>query len=344
MTLTMLRLRRKRYRPIKKLAVRQGRRRSPPLTKGEFVKKTVLTAFLLAGAIWIIYFFFASDNFSVKTVKINGLKNIPRAELENIAAARLNQRHVLLFSGKNILLFSNNDLRRDIAKKYVLDDLQIKKKLPHSLLINIREKQARLLLRAVTKVRIEEQRQRPAYIGGAVAGESANGGIAGNEPQPACQGETKCEEKKLPPEPAFTVSIAYFYLDANGIVVSAEPALKESKAPDFPVVEMELNDQTLVKPGDTVLKNEQVSYVFSLYEQAAGSRSKPTIAYLIYDPKAPDEMKLATSEGWQIFLSQKISLETQFNKLDLALSEKIKERRRYLQYVDLRVKDRVYYK
>lgn len=320
------------------------RRRASPLTKGEFVKKTALTAFLLASAIWFAYFFFASDNFSVKTVKINGLKNIPRAELENIVAARLKQRRALLFSGKSILLFSKNDLKNDIGKKYVLDDLEIKKKLPHTLLVTVREKQARLLLRTVTKVQIEERRQRPAYIGGAVAGESANGEIAGSEPQPACQGETKCEEKTLPPEAAFTVTTAYFYLDANGIVVSAEPTLKESKAPAFPVVEMELNDQTLVKPGDTVLKNEQVSYIFSLYEQAARSRSKPTVAYLIYDPKAPDEMKLATSEGWQIFLSQKISLETQFNKLDLALSEKIKERRRYLQYVDLRVKDRVYYK
>lgn len=297
--------------------------------------------------IWFVYFFFGSGLLTVKTINISGLQNIPRPELEEIVAENLRKKHLFVFPNRHIALFSKRALKEDINKKYIVDKLIIDKKLPFTLNIVVKEKQARLLMRTVTKVKIVEQRERPAYLGGVVAGESAEG-----EPTAACAEEgEQCEQKTLPPEPAYTVTTAYYYLDVNGIIVSREPQFNEKeqvgKAVEIsglPVVEVGFDDQTFVKPGDVVLNPEQVAYVFSIYQQAKASSGNISVVHVIFDPKQPEEFKIATSEGWQAFVSRKLSLETQFKKLELALNEKIKDRRKYLQYVDLRVKDRVYYK
>lgn len=312
----------------------------PGALKRQFIKRTVLAGFFLAAGIWFVYFLFGSGLLTVKTVNITGLQNIPRPEFEAIVAENLRKKHFYVFPNRNIALFSKQALRQDINKRYIVDELVIDKKLPFTLNIIIKEKQARLLMRAVTKVKIVEQRPRPAYLGGVVAGESAGG-----ESAAACSEEgEQCEQKTLPPEPAYTVTTAYYYLDVNGIIVSREPQANEKELAGLPVVEVGFDDQTFVKPGDTILNPEQVAYVFSIYEQAKSSSGNIAVAHVIFDLKQPQEFKMATSEGWQAFFSRKLALETQFKKLELALNEKIKDRRKYLQYVDLRVKDRVYYK
>jgi len=68
------------------------------------------------------------------------------------------------------------------------------------------------------------------------------------------------------------------------------------------------------------------------------------VAYVKLDLSIADEMTFVTTENWQGMLSTSVSLETQIKKLELALDEKIKDKRSTLQYVDLRIKDRVYFK
>ena len=92
------------------------------------------------------------------------------------------------------------------------------------------------------------------------------------------------------------------------------------------------------------LSSETVEYIFNLYDVLKRSLAGITVKYVIYDPKISDELKFATSEGWQGVITRKLGLAAQIKKLELALEEKIKEQRRSLQYIDLRVKDRVYYK
>ncbi len=58
-----------------------------------------------------------------------------------------------------------------------------------------------------------------------------------------------------------------------------------------------------------------------------------------------DEFDAKTSEGWSILLSNQTDLVGQINSLNQFLKEKITpEQRKGLQYVDLRIQDRVYYK
>ncbi|MDP1709474.1 MAG: hypothetical protein Q8L21_01120 [Candidatus Komeilibacteria bacterium] len=293
---------------------------APALNFGH-TKKIFLAVFFTAAAIWFIYFFFASGNFLIRTININGLASIPRTEFNDIVKNYLSSRHLIFFHNNNNLLFSTDGLIAAINKKYVVDKIQIDRNLPWILNINVEEKQARLLLRRVSKVEIAQAAAAPINAP-SVAGENT---------------ET--------PTPAYTLVTSYYYLDVNGIVVAAKSDIDEAELQSLPVVEIAASSQTPVKPGDTVLDQELVGYMFTVYDDLNKSRSNIKVAYLIYDSRANDELKFVTSEGWQGFLSQKLSLDSQLRKLELALDEKIKDKRGAgLQYVDLRVKDRVYFK
>ncbi len=54
--------------------------------------------------------------------------------------------------------------------------------------------------------------------------------------------------------------------------------------------------------------------------------------------------KIYTSEGWYIMLNEGDNFQTAFENLKLALEEKIKDNRKYLEYIDLRFGNKLFYK
>ncbi len=57
-----------------------------------------------------------------------------------------------------------------------------------------------------------------------------------------------------------------------------------------------------------------------------------------------NEIEVVTSENWRVILDKKEGLKHQLSNLKYLLDDKIKERRRELEYVDLRLGNRLYYK
>lgn len=321
--------RRKYYRPPRRRSVswgrptaRLGRSHSNydlPDINQQAVKRFVLAVFFGAAFCWFFYFFLISDSWAIKKVQIAGLASIPEQELRLIVGQEIGGRRFFVLPNNNILLFSKNSLSKRVQKKYIMEEIAIDKELPGTLNITVKEKQARLVLKSVSKMEIKNE----------TAPETANGETATSTP-------------------AITIvtSTIYYFLDVNGIVVGqyTPPAVIDENAPRLPMVEIETSSQTLVKPGDIALGSEEIGYVFAVYEAIARSGAGIKLESVIYNPQVNDEMKFVTTEGWQGLLSKKLSLDTQMRKLELALSEKVKDKRRSLQYVDLRVKDRVYFK
>jgi hypothetical protein len=57
----------------------------------------------------------------------------------------------------------------------------------------------------------------------------------------------------------------------------------------------------------------------------------------------PKEIKVMTSEGWYVLFDLTRDIKSQLSILKAALAEKIPDRKN-LQYVDLRIENRIYYK
>ena len=298
------------YKPKKTLA-RPNRLRRREISKARLLATAVF--FAVTGA-WFAYFFLFSDNFKIKNITLEGVVNIPDGEMDEIIKNNLRGRVGLIFPNSNIWLFSKERLRADIAQKYIVESVKIDKQPPFGLAIKIQEKLARLVLRTLSEIKVEAD----------LAGEYAS------STDPALA------------EPTFIQN--YFYLDVNGIVVSAETDITERTLENFPAIQITYAGITPVKPGDSVLNREKISYIQSIYEELASSNTGVKIDYLIYDPEQENELKIATKEGWQILINTGLDAADQVRKLELALSEKIRDKRAGLQYVDLRINDRVYYK
>ncbi|MFH1671395.1 MAG: FtsQ-type POTRA domain-containing protein [Candidatus Portnoybacteria bacterium] len=57
-----------------------------------------------------------------------------------------------------------------------------------------------------------------------------------------------------------------------------------------------------------------------------------------------EELRVKTNLGWEIYFNPAYSVESQLDTLDLVLNEQIKEELSNLEYIDLRIQGRVYYK
>lgn len=338
----MFRPKRRFYRPVRRRGVlwRRGSARpgrtysgydSPDINQ-QAIKRIVLSIFFGAAICWFFYFFFLSDNWAIKKIQITGLSSIPEPEFLSLVKEEISRKKLFILPNDNILLFSKDALMSRIQKKYIVEEIAVDKKLPFVLNIAIKEKQARLVLKAVSKMEIK------------VDATSEEGRVAGG----ATATSTSETGESVPAAPTTTIitSTNYYYLDVNGIVVGeySLPETTSENAPTLPMVEIETFGQTLVKPGDIALDSDKIGYVFAVYDAIARSGAGIKLQAVIYNPGVSDELKFVTTEGWQGLLSKKLSLDTQMRKLELALSEKVKDKRRSLRYVDLRVKDRVYFK
>jgi len=127
-----------------------------------------------------------------------------------------------------------------------------------------------------------------------------------------------------------------FYFDKKGVIFEQAP---RSTGSLILAVEDERNfDPSL---GATVLTSAEIIFL----EEAKGliQRNFPFNARLFVITKK-SEFEFLTSENWRVFLNKKESPQYQLSNLKYLLDEEIKNRRRELDYVDLRLGNKVYYK
>lgn len=95
--------------------------------------------------------------------------------------------------------------------------------------------------------------------------------------------------------------------------------------------------------GQPVTGQETLDFVFEIDERLEKAKIE-TLKFMI--PMEEDfRFDAKTVEGWVIYFSTKDDLSKQFNSLEIFLAQKITpEKRSQLQYIDLTVPNRVYYK
>ncbi len=135
-----------------------------------------------------------------------------------------------------------------------------------------------------------------------------------------------------------------YYLDLSGTVIGEVAALPTaetegvSSAKNLPIIYDESNKE--VNIGEKVLEESRVLAVIELTERILQFTGVEIDFYKLINGI---ELRAITKEGWYILFADD-NIENQLKKLDLILKEKIKEKRKNLEYIDLRFEDRVYYK
>ncbi len=95
--------------------------------------------------------------------------------------------------------------------------------------------------------------------------------------------------------------------------------------------------------GEKILNEEYVSYLLTLREKIKKSDLKVSEQW--HTPsRMADEVEIETSEGWRIYFSNKINPDRALRTLKTFLDEEIGNKKEKLEYVDLRIENKVFYR
>lgn len=129
-----------------------------------------------------------------------------------------------------------------------------------------------------------------------------------------------------------------FYIDKKGIIF--EDALQTSGSLIILIKDYSRRDY---KIGEKIFEENIIDFIVEAKDFLASELNIKVIDFdNLFFP--PDDLKVITSEGWYILFNLQKEARNQLLALKAVLEEKIKDKRNELQYVDLRIENRVYYK
>ncbi len=100
-----------------------------------------------------------------------------------------------------------------------------------------------------------------------------------------------------------------------------------------------------VATGDKVLKEEYINFVVNLRDELRKETGLEITDEFHTQSRMAEEVKVATSEGWQLIFSSVIPIDNSLQSLKTFLEKQVNEdNRNKLEYVDLRAENKVYYK
>ncbi len=275
----------------------------------------ILTLFLLGG---IFYSLFFSQIFRIEKFLISGGRSIDSDQLGKTISSFLSSRW-FVFTANNFFILKEAELEEIILSEHRrIEGADIQKKFPNSLKIEIKEKNLNLIW---------------------------------------CQKESKdeviSEEDIEMSDVELPISLTLeerkcFYLDQNGMVFGKPfgidlENLEKEKLINSPFILVE-EEGRISNLEERIVAPELVYSIFQIkttLPKIAGLRmTKGNIV-----PNSAGEIHIETEEGWQVYFDTTRDITSQVKVLDLVLREKItKEEREALEYIDLRVRGRIYYK
>ena len=128
-----------------------------------------------------------------------------------------------------------------------------------------------------------------------------------------------------------------FYFDKDGIIFKAAPDTSGSL-----ITSIKDYSERSFKLGDSILDKNFIDTILTIKENLSEKIGIKVSSFDI-DSYPIEKLRVVTSESWYILFSLKRDIKSQLLALKVALDEKI-QNRMSLEYVDLRIENRIYYK
>lgn len=301
------------------------------LPKGAIALATVglLAAFGAWYAIW-------SPALRVKDVEIVGATPATEEAVRKAIDGYADGHAMLIFPRDNVLLFSESGARVAIEAAVFLDGVDIRKKLPDTVTVTIREK--------TIKAAME--------LGGRLHGLDESGFVVRE-----LAGKEVAQMHDLPP--GFNM-VGVEGLGAESMDVPDAPkdakadpakeaeakakALKESKNVWPLIIDKRTPDprKDRRKPGTQAFSATTVGLVLQANARLPDVTGE-AIRWFVPD-EASDSVDALMAGEWHVYLATATPLDVQADRLGLVLKEKVGARRADLEYVDLRYNERIFYR
>lgn len=106
-------------------------------------RRRVQVIVLICVAIFVasgVYFFLFSPVFAIRNIEVRGLQKIKPDSLKGILNDYRRERRWFILSKNNFWLFDPTEARAAVEKKYFFEKFDVKKRLPNTIVIDLKEK------------------------------------------------------------------------------------------------------------------------------------------------------------------------------------------------------------
>jgi cell division septal protein FtsQ len=129
-----------------------------------------------------------------------------------------------------------------------------------------------------------------------------------------------------------------FYLDDDGIAFEPAPEIYGGLK-----VVLKDNSGRETKPGNKMIEASLINFMLEIQKVIIDDLNMSLVNFEIVNYPTSD-INVEMPEDWKIMLDSKLSPQEQISALKKVLDDKIKDQRGQLEYIDLRIGNRVYYK
>lgn len=318
-------------------------------------------ALIVVGAAW---YGFWGPAFRIVKVEFVGANAATEETLRGALDEHMETNALLIFPRNNVLLFGEDAAKDAVADAVYLDDIIIRKKLPDTLLVEVKEKTMRAVLESE----------------GRLFGVDDSGYVLRE-----LTGDERVQMPDLPPE---FDSVAVEGLGAQAVVVPVTPPTEgtaatgdvaaitttppaaEKPATTKPVTPAKPGEETAaeepqlpprnawplilavkpaggvkaksIEPGSQAFSPDTVSIALQANARLPDVTGE-AVRWFVPDESA-DSVDATMATGWHVYLATTSPFEVQSDRLSIVLKEKIGTKRDQLEYVDLRYNERIFFR
>jgi hypothetical protein len=261
----------------------------------------------LAGT---IYFFVFSPVFKIMEIGISGNNLISSNQIQAVAKNVLQRKFLNIIPRDTVFALMNVEIRQELFNEFPeIATVEIKMEKIGSLSIAVSERKTAAI---VCKILV----------------------IASLSPTPTLS--VLATSTSAAASEAFPESEGCFFVDEGGLAYRESPEISGTILPTFYSQDVQL------RPRSQALDPSAIEFATQIKKKLR--EIGVDLPGFILNDEINQELKAFTSEGWLIYFDLTRSALTQARVLEILLKDEIKDKRATLQYVDLRVADRVYYK
>lgn len=129
-----------------------------------------------------------------------------------------------------------------------------------------------------------------------------------------------------------------YYLDKEGIIFREAPTTEGSL-----ILKIRDSEKKDIAPGNQVLNNNQLKFIIEFNDEIIEKNQFKIMEFSI-KPSANFDLRATTDQGWSIYLDQNQNPALEASNLFTILNDAIKNKIKNLDYVDLRIPSRIFYK
>lgn len=264
---------------------------------------------LIGGGLYVLL---THQYFKIKEINVSGLNKIKKKNLISATKGIYSTEKLYFFSGNNYFLFNKKETKKILKEKFPIKEISIEKELPDTINIAVQEQ---------INTIIYDNGNKYAYIG-----------LDGNVIEII---------RKVGKDEWSNISTSTTSSDKSRIKRKHIPStisLKEEYG-NYPII-YDKRDK-VIKPNNKVMKTSTVKGVLKWYRKLKNNQKINYKYFLVASPLK--NFIIYTSNNWEIKANINNRVEDQFQKVRYLLNNKL-DSRKPKEYIDVRYKDRIFWK